>query len=94
MLDVPNMILGNCVLVRHCVWSSGGALATLEGRRRRLLDLKARRSEVVRVTRGADSKSTSLFCPGDSGLLLFFALPRFEVEQAAPTATRGRESVA
>ena len=40
LLDCPNMFMGHCGLVRHCVWSSGGAHATLGGRRRRLLDLK------------------------------------------------------
>ena len=39
-LDAPNMALGHYGLVRQCVWSSGGAVATLGGRRRRLLDLK------------------------------------------------------
>ena len=41
-LGGPDMILGHCGLVRHCLWSSSGALATPGGRRRRLLDLKAR----------------------------------------------------
>ncbi len=39
-LDGPGMFLGHCGLVRDCVWSSGDALATLGGRRRRLLQLK------------------------------------------------------
>ena len=54
LLDGHNMVLGHCGLVRHCVWSSGGALATLGGRRRRLLDLKAKSSEVEWIIRGAD----------------------------------------
>ena len=40
LLDCPNMILGHCGLARHCVWSSGDALAAQGGRRRRLLELK------------------------------------------------------
>ena len=49
LLDGPNMFLGHCGLVRHCVWSSGGALATSGGRRRCLLDLTAKESEVDRT---------------------------------------------
>ena len=56
----PDMILGHYGLARDCVWSSGAARAALGGRGRRLLDLKARRSEVGRVTRGADPESKLL----------------------------------
>ncbi len=38
--DGSDMFLGHCGLVRDCVWSSGDALETLGGRRRRLLQLK------------------------------------------------------
>ena len=44
----PDMILGHHRLARHCVWSSGAAHAAPGSHRRRLLDLKARRSEVER----------------------------------------------
>ena len=53
-LDCPVMILGHYGLARHRVWSSGAAHAAPGGRRGRLLDLKARRSDVERITRGAD----------------------------------------
>ena len=77
-LDGHNMILKHCTfdcgVVRHCVWSSGGALATWRaggGRRRRLLDLKTRRSEVDRVTRGAFSLPDLLSWVTRSTHLLF-----------------------
>ena len=56
-LDCPVMILGHYGLARaarHRVWSSGAAHAAPGGRRGRLLDLKARRSDVEQITRGAD----------------------------------------
>ena len=48
------MIRNHYRVDRQCVWSSGAAHAAPGGRRCRLLDLKARRSEVERITRGAD----------------------------------------
>ena len=48
------MFLGHCGLVRGCVGSSGDAVGAPTGRRRRLLDLNARRSDVEWITRGAD----------------------------------------
>ena len=103
LLDGPNMIPGHCWLVRDCVWSSGDALATSGGRRRHLLDLKARRSEVTRITRLSTRSQTNHFENGwvfDSAhrvtrsTWLPFAPPRLEVEQAATTASQGRESAA
>ena len=44
LLDGHNMILGHYRLVRHCDWSSGGALATL-GRRRRPPQARPQREE-------------------------------------------------
>ena len=94
LLDGHNMILGHCGLVRYRVWSSGDALAGPGGPRRRLLDLRLTRS---RGQRSGPSHPGSRFhyrirSPGDP---LHSAPPRdeveFEVEQAATTASRGRE---
>ena len=57
LLDGPSMFLGHCGLVRDCVWSSGAAHAAPRGHSHRLLDLRARRNDVQRTTRGADPGS-------------------------------------
>ena len=54
LLGRPSIIGDHSGLARDGVWQSGAAHAAPGGRRGRLLDLKARRSDVERITRGAD----------------------------------------
>ena len=79
-LGGSGMFLGHCGLIRHCVLSSVAAHAASGGRCGRLLDLKARRSDVERTTRGADPVGGH-----EQGR-------RSDVEQAATTASGGRVS--
>ena len=74
-LDGSNMILGHYGLARHRVWSSGGALVASGGRRRRLFDLKARRSDMERITQGADPVVQIFGKSGKSSIFKVICLP-------------------
>ena len=60
-LDGPDMFLEHCGLVRGCVGSSGDAVGVPTGCRRRLLDLKARRTKALS---GSAGERTQDLLPG------------------------------